>query len=59
MPVMGTEMDKETTRMSMLLNPEQQQLRDSASAFLQAQTPVEQLRRLRNDKVLLGYDADT
>ena len=45
--------------MSMLLNPEQQQLRDSATDFLQAQTPVSQLRRLRDDKVLLGYDAQT
>ena len=43
--------------MTMLLNEEQGMLRDSAREFLQAQSPVALQRRLRDERVALGFDA--
>lgn len=43
--------------MTMLLSEEQELLRDSAQTFLQEMAPIEQQRRLRDDKVLQGFDS--
>lgn len=43
--------------MTMLLNEEQGMLRDSAREFLQAQSPLTLQRRLRDERVVLGFDA--
>lgn len=42
--------------MTMLLSQEQELLKDSAVAFLAEQAPVAQQRRLRDEKVVLGFD---
>lgn len=42
--------------MTMLLNDEQGMLRDSAREFLQAQSPLTVQRRLRDERVVLGFD---
>lgn len=42
--------------MTMLLSQEQELLKDSAAAFLAEQAPVAQQRRLRDEKVALGFD---
>jgi len=44
--------------MSLLLNEEQTQLKDNAKRLVQTQSPVSALRKLRDDKNELGYDAD-
>lgn len=44
--------------MSMLLNEEQNLLRDSAREFLAEQSPVSLQRQLRDSKVPQGFDAD-
>ena len=41
--------------MGFLLNDEQRQLGDSASEFLQAQSPLSLQRRLRDERAPLGY----
>ena len=43
--------------MTMLLSQEQELLKDSAVAFLADQAPVAQQRRLRDEKVEQGFDA--
>jgi alkylation response protein AidB-like acyl-CoA dehydrogenase len=43
--------------MGMLLNEEQDMLRDSAREFLQARSPVSLQRRLRDERVAAGFDA--
>ena len=43
--------------MTMLLSQEQELLKDSAIAFLADQAPVAQQRRLRDEKVEQGFDA--
>lgn len=43
--------------MTFLLNDEQRMLRDSAADFLQGQAPVASQRKLRDERVLLGFDA--
>lgn len=43
--------------MTMLLSQEQELLKDSAVAFLAEEAPVAQQRRLRDEKVELGFDA--
>lgn len=42
--------------MALLLNPEQQMLRDSAATFLAECSPVAAQRHLRDEAVPLGYD---
>ncbi len=41
--------------MGFLLNDEQRQLGDSASEFLNAQSPLSLQRRLRDERAPLGY----
>ncbi|MBV1880785.1 MAG: acyl-CoA dehydrogenase [Pseudomonadales bacterium] len=43
--------------MSMILNEEQTQLKDNASRFFREKSPITALRKLRDDKSELGYDA--
>lgn len=43
--------------MSFLLNDEQRQLGDSATEFLNAQSPLSLQRRLRDERAPLGFDA--
>ena len=45
--------------MSMILNEEQIQLKENAKRFNQEKSPVSELRRLRDEKNELGYDAKT
>jgi alkylation response protein AidB-like acyl-CoA dehydrogenase len=42
--------------MSFLLNDEQRQLGDSATEFLNAQSPISLQRRLRNERAPLGFE---
>lgn len=44
--------------MALVLNEEQRLLRDTAAEFLNSEAPVEALRKLRDEKSALGYDAD-
>lgn len=45
--------------MALVLNEEQRFLQDSAREFLTANAPVESLRKLRDDRDPVGYNADT
>ena len=44
--------------MALILNEEQTLLRDTAQDFLSTQSPVEALRKLRDDKDALGYSPE-
>jgi alkylation response protein AidB-like acyl-CoA dehydrogenase len=44
--------------MALVLNEEQRLLQDTAKDFLSKQSPVESLRKLRDDRDSLGYSAD-
>jgi alkylation response protein AidB-like acyl-CoA dehydrogenase len=44
--------------MALVLNEEQRLLQDTAKDFLSKQSPVESLRKLRDDRDPLGYSAD-
>lgn len=41
--------------MTMILNDEQKQLKENANRFIQTQSPVSELRKLRDEKNELGY----
>ena len=45
--------------MALVLNEDQQLLKDSAKSFCQQNAPVSQLRRLRDSDDAKGFDADT
>lgn len=45
--------------MPLVLNEDQNMLKDSAKSFCADNTPITQLRRLRDDKDELGFDRDT
>ncbi len=45
--------------MPMILNEEQNMLKDSAKDFCTNQAPIEQFRRLRDEESATGYDAQT
>ncbi len=45
--------------MALVLNDEQEMLRDAARGFLQDTAPVAQLRRLRDERSADGFDRDT
>ena len=45
--------------MDMVLSDEQNMLRDAAQGFLQASAPIDQLRRLRDEASIDGFDRDT
>lgn len=45
--------------MPLVLDEEQQMLRDSARGFLSAKAPIDQLRQLRDSSDETGYDPDT
>ena len=44
--------------MGLVLNPEQQMLRDSAFAFVGENAPVVHLRRLRDKRDAIGFDPE-
>jgi len=45
--------------MPLVLNEDQNMLKDSAKSFCTDNTPITQLRRLRDDKDVTGFDPDT
>ena len=45
--------------MPLVLNEDQNMLKDSAKNFCTDNTPITQLRRLRDDNDSLGYDKET